>query len=80
MQNTFSLLSMTMREQVLSLCVLLGRARWPLLHLFPAGGWYQVGLFNGLLASLVPAAMAFCSFDRGMYSSKQYVKVLFLDP
>lgn len=31
-------------------------------------------------ATLVPAAVAFCSFDRGMCSSKEYGRVLLLDP
>lgn len=32
------------------------------------------------LATLVAAAVAFCSFDRGMCSSKEYGRVLLLDP
>lgn len=30
-------------------------------------------------ASIVPAAVAFCSFDRGMCSNEQYGRVPFLD-
>lgn len=84
MQDTSSLLSMAMREQVLSLCVLLGRARWGLLGLFPVGGWCHLGLFLDFLllqsfANVVPTAVAFCSFDRGVCSNEQHGRVPFLD-
>lgn len=84
MQDTSSLLSMTMREQVLNLCVLPGRARWSLLDLFPVSGWCQLELFLGFLlpksfASIFPAAAAFRQFDRGMCSNEQYGRIPFLD-
>lgn len=69
MQDTFSLLSMAMRKQALSLCVLLGRARWSPLCPFSGGDWRSVGLLDGLPASpknpavFVPAAAACYPLD-----------------
>lgn len=69
MQDTFSLLSMAMRKQALSLCVLLGRARWSPLCPFSGGDWHSVGLLDGLPTSpknpavFVPAAAACYPLD-----------------